>query len=205
MLLLLYTLLLEHMMWYWGAALVIDGIDRSVTFWDVWRVLFNQVFINAAMLWAVWDLLPDETSPRMILCAPVVYLVEELAFYACHRLFHTRYFYALHKTHHAWVTTTAWCAVDCHPLEHAACNFGPILLGPCLVGWSKSLVRVWALVATLNTVWVHRSHTVNQMNSNPDASHHAIHHARQRFNYGVSPWVDRMLGTYCTDIVAEQS
>lgn len=183
-----------HCLTYWAFA---GAVDRQAPPIDVvFRVLFNQIVVTGAMLWLASDAFANEVDLLHVLrTLPLVLLVEELAFYWAHRALHAQPLYALiHSRHHRWVETVSWCALDCHPVEHVLANFGPVLAGPLLAGWSLPWMRAWSLVATLNTVWAHRSKAVS-----PESRAHAVHHARFNVNFGVSPVADWCFGTLAAE------
>ena len=188
-------LLAEHVVVYWTLALLMTPRDIVVP-WNresVSRVFFNQLVINTSIM-AVWPWWPTHESSgesllyfgTSLIC---VLAIEELWFYWCHRILHLSWFYSsIHKIHHRWVSTMPWAAIDAHPIEHALCNFIPVIIGPTLVGWSLSLWRIWLTIATLSTIRAHR------FQEKPTGRHH-VHHIRLNGNYGVCGLTDQIFGT----------
>ncbi|KAK8750442.1 hypothetical protein OTU49_014833, partial [Cherax quadricarinatus] len=87
----------------------------------------------------------------------VCILLEEVAFYYLHRLFHQRLLYThVHKIHHQWKSPIAITAAYAHPVEHVLCNLVPLMLGPVLVAAHPATLWVWATLATLGTL-IHHS------------------------------------------------
>ena len=154
---------------------------------NIARVLFNQVFINTFMFHTFPLGTESDSWMRFILGLPFVMLVQEILFYFIHKFFHESSLYRYHKIHHRWTQTLPWSALDAHPLEHALANMVPVLAGPALLGWPQSWVRIWTILATINTVWVHQYRKDNDL-------HHTAHHKYQTGNYG-SEWADKLFGT----------
>ena len=125
---------------------------------------------------------------------------NELHFYACHRLLHTRWLYKkVHLVHHRSVRPTPWATYSFHPLEAA-------LLGSVMV--TALLFRdltifgaiLYPLVSLAMNVLGHSNWTLLEGRAigRPfEASvRHSFHHRRVGGNYGfLVPWLDQALGS----------
>lgn len=182
------------------------GAPYPVSGAQVWRVvrqvLFNQLVIglpfalaaHALLEWRGYDRSPLLPSfPWVLFELAVCVLIEEAAFYYCHRLLHhPRLYRHVHKRHHEWTAPIAITAVYCHPVEHALCNLAPPLLGVLLLGSHPATAWLWFSVALLSSL---NAHSGFHLPFFPSPEAHDYHHLRFNQNFGVLGVLDRLHGT----------
>ena len=134
----------------------------------------------------------------------VYLLLHDAWFYWTHRLMHVPWVYRrAHAVHHASHPPTAWAAMSFHPWETLT---GAVVI-PALV--LTIPIHVWALITvlTIMTVMGITNHMgwemfPKRMVQGPagkwliTASHHQLHHQRNKCNYGLYfRFWDRLCGT----------
>jgi sterol desaturase/sphingolipid hydroxylase (fatty acid hydroxylase superfamily) len=131
-------------------------------------------------------------------------LLNDLWFYACHRLLHTRWaFKHIHSVHHRSVEVTPFSSYSFHPLE--AFLLGAWLYPVALwVPLYLPMLGVMQVIGLTNNVmshlgyellprWLLRVPGLRWVNS---ATFHAMHHGKVSGNFGLMLRVwDRLLGT----------
>lgn len=124
---------------------------------------------------------------------------NELHFYACHRLLHTRPLRRFHAHHHRSIVTTPWSTYSFHPVE--ALLLGSVPLLPMLVHDFSfaALAALPVLSIALNSIG-HSNYSFIPAGStavtrSPSYRHHR-HHVSYHGNYGFLLSVfDRWFGT----------
>lgn len=146
-----------------------------------------------AIIWA--------PSPgRILLGLVVLTLWNELHFYGCHRLLHTRWLYrTVHVVHHRSVVPTPFSTYSFHPVEAAMLSSVMILL---LLVWPLDIVTivVFPLVSLIANSIGHMNYAVFPAKHSGEllaaCQRHTAHHTRVTGNYGFYlPWLDRWLST----------
>jgi lathosterol oxidase len=143
-----------------------------------------------------WEL----TATGLAVDLLVLTLWNEVHFYACHRLLHTRWLFRhVHSVHHRSRTPTPFSTYSFHPLEAA-------LLGSVMVTLQLFYdVSFWAALTyplvslTMNTLG-HLNYALANERwwSAPlrASEHHGLHHRKVNGNFGFqSPVLDWVLGT----------
>lgn len=138
--------------------------------------------------------------------------LHDTYFYWMHRLIHHPWFYRkVHLVHHKSVNPSPWASYSFHLYESFVEAFiAPILL--CLVPLHPlSLILFTTISFGFNVYghlgyeiapkWFRRSFLFEVMNT---STHHNVHHAKVRGNYGLyfRVW-DRLMGTEYPDYVQE--
>lgn len=120
---------------------------------------------------------------------------NELHFYACHRLLHTRWlFRRVHAVHHRSVRPTPWSTYGFHPVEAAL--LGSVMV-TALLFWDLTVFGaiLYPLVSLAMNVLGHSNWTLleGRAMGRPLAAsvHHSLHHRKVGGNYGfLVPWLD---------------
>ena len=171
------------------------------------------------------DLAAPATLPRtpaMLAQFVTCFLVNELLFFAGHRLLHHPVLYArVHKQHHAFVGTRSFAAEHAHPVEQVLTAYVPFLLGLVLTGAHFHVVFVWFFCRLVQTYEAHSGYcwhglggTVQlpggaELNvlsdvlglTQPEATaFHDFHHTRNRGCFGWT-LLDYLCGTMDTWLV----
>lgn len=125
---------------------------------------------------------------------------NEVHFYACHRLLHTRWLYRhVHVAHHRSVVATPFSTYSFHWFEATLLSSVMILLllvYPLGIG---TVVLFPLISLALNSIGhmnyaILPERSVNMLLAG--CRRHALHHARNVGNFGFYlPWLDRVLGT----------
>jgi sterol desaturase/sphingolipid hydroxylase (fatty acid hydroxylase superfamily) len=111
----------------------------------------------------------------------------EFWFYTIHYLFHTKYFYKYHKTHHENNEVVGIFALYAHPIDAVLLNIGSIFLLHYLVVFSCFHIYLIGTVATINTII--QSHTGRKN------GFHQQHHRCFTCNYGMDYFMDTLFST----------
>lgn len=147
--------------------------------------------------WA--SLTPDPSAVRVAAEVAALFLWNELHFYACHRLLHTRVLRRFHADHHRSHVPTPFSTYAFHPVE--ALLLGSVPLVPMLLhDFSFEALLCLPVLSILLNVLGHANYELSR--SAPArgllgaSRRHALHHARYHGNYGfLLPVFDRLSGT----------
>ncbi|MDC0709113.1 sterol desaturase family protein [Stigmatella sp. ncwal1] len=143
-----------------------------------------------------WEL----TATGLAVDLLVLALWNEVHFYACHRLLHTRWLFRhVHSVHHRSRVPTPFSTYSFHPVE-------ALLLGSVMVTLQLFYdLSFWAaltypVVSLLMNTLGHLNYALATPSwwSTPlrASEHHSLHHRRVNGNFGFqSPVLDRLLGT----------
>ncbi|KAK7063133.1 Fatty acid hydroxylase domain-containing protein 2 [Halocaridina rubra] len=182
------------------------GINEPVDTWNLLKcifwVTFNFTVVSAPALEAGYFLMQlrgyEASSqlpafPKVIFQLVICVLVQEVAFYYFHRLFHHRRLYKyIHKMHHEWQSPISITAAYCHPAEHLVVNLTPLFLGPLIVGMHVAGFWLWGVIGVLQTLNSHSGYHLPFLFS-PEA--HDYHHLKFDQNYGTLGLLDFLHGT----------
>ncbi len=122
----------------------------------------------------------------------LINLTDDFLFYWSHRFLHLTFTYKyIHKVHHEFYNTIAFCCVYVHPVEFLLGNLLPIYSSLFIWGDGLHIVTfgtyaAWALVET------HETHSGYQFPINiftftpwsTDSYYHNYHHLKNMGNYG---------------------
>ena len=166
-------------------------------------VLFNQVVVAGGLLYVTYPLMVRRgmhASPTLPSVAELAWslvvsvLVEEVAFYYSHRLFHTKVLYRrVHKLHHQFTAPVGMAAEYAHPLEHMISNVLPVAAGPLLLGSHLTFMWMWMAFALSTTVNTHSGYDT-PLHRGVSRSHD-MHHEKFHVCYGVLGVLDWLHGT----------
>ncbi len=141
-----------------------------------------------------------ETPGRFALDLLLLTIWNEVHFYGCHRLLHTKWFYRhVHVAHHRSLVATPFSTYSFHWFEATLLSSVMILL---LLVYDLGIgaVLVFPLISlALNSIGhmnyaVFPQRPVNALLAG--CRRHALHHSRNVGNFGFYlPWLDRWLGT----------
>lgn len=196
----LFFYLLESSLLYW----VVSGFlmrnsanpKPQLTGKKLAVVIFNQLIVTPVTVGVFIQLGGFAPTPTSLLQSGTQIVLSLIAhnilFYIFHRLMHVSPFLYrnVHYLHHEHRDTQPWTAVYCSPVEHVICNVLPLIVGPWYLHMDWYTLRLWALLATLNTVNAHCS--VNRSEPND----HDVHHRFPTHNFGTGNTLDKIFGTY---------
>jgi len=139
-----------------------------------------------------WQVSPTRIGAEILL----LFVWNELHFFVCHRLLHTRWLYRhVHRIHHESVTPTPFSTYSFHWLEAAL--LGSVMITAMLWHtfniWPLLFLPVMSLM--FNTIG-HANYDVFAGKRRSASVEHAGHHRRVSGNYGFYvPLLDRLFGT----------
>lgn len=130
---------------------------------------------------------------KIILEIIILFFWNEIHFYACHRLLHTRPLRRFHTDHHRSVIPTPFATYSFHPVE--ALLLGSVPLLPMMV-WDFSLFALLSL-PVFSIVLNNLGHSNYEFSHQLTASRrHHLHHAYYHGNYGfLLSFCDKWAGT----------
>jgi Delta7-sterol 5-desaturase len=137
---------------------------------------------------------------RMLLDLLLLALWNEMHFYLCHRLLHTRWLFRhVHCDHHRSVTPSAYSAYSFHWFE--ALLLGSVML-TAMVWHTFNIfaLALFPLVSLLLNNYGHMNYDLfpraSDWNPLTATRRHTLHHTAMRGNYGFAlPLLDLLLGT----------
>lgn len=182
------TLLHLYVYWTWG-YIIQWYQETDVPPFNYLPVLFNQLVGTPLGFMCFYPFVDEERyqiySWYSWTCSVVFVLVfSSVWFHIWHLLLHTRRLLHLHIRHHDWNHSIPWAAEDSSPFEHLVLNVLPHVLGPFMMGWTLTEIRIWSTILTMyNTL------------SHGFGSHHSLHHRRPFYNFGLCSWTDKVFGS----------
>lgn len=215
----LYAALTVFWVTYIGASMLFPD-DKSImrpksriTRIDVIKRLVVNCFATIAMVPLISYIPQLIFFPDTILWRLVRFVlfpfISEIWFYYIHRLMHTKYFYKWHADHHAFIQSYALAGLYCSVVEMIFVNqlsvaipyqilgltMGEMMFGNILVAFSA--LRGHAGMYFRDDIPMWMSYLSKDMISSLD---HDIHHRTMSSNYGVLYLLDRIHGTYKSDL-----
>jgi Delta7-sterol 5-desaturase len=167
----------------WSAltSLIFTGIGMGLLV--AWQAGYTRVYTN----WHAYSLWWYPVSIGLVL------LLHETYYYWLHRWMHRPGVYRyVHKVHHDSLTTSAWTSFSFHPAESTL----QAIVIPALtfvLPLHYTAVGLLLLIMTLSTVINHLNTEIYPRDFDRHwlgrwligATHHSLHHAQFRFNYGL--------------------
>jgi sterol desaturase/sphingolipid hydroxylase (fatty acid hydroxylase superfamily) len=163
----------------------------KITQYHIENVFWNVFIYQPFMLWTVLLIQPPSLNYDTIFNEILHMVLQigfgEIWFYTVHYLFHTKYLYKYHKTHHENTEVIGIFALYAHPIDAIILNFGSILLLHYFIRFSVFHIYMIGTIATINTIV--NSHT------NKNDGFHQEHHRRFTCNYGMNYFMDKLFRT----------
>jgi len=165
----------------------------SIAIFAGYGVLTVELY-RAGKLNVAWD----ASWLTIALGVVILFVWNEVHFFACHRLLHTRWLYRhVHRIHHESVIPTPFSTYSFHWVESLL--LGSVMITAMLLG----SFSIWALLALpvfsilFNTIG-HWNYNLLAGTGRRSASvEHGQHHRRVAGNYGFYlPFLDRLFGTF---------
>ena len=178
---------LDNMFW---------SLASGVTVWTAWEILIWWCWANGA---AGWPVAVADGPVWFVAMFFVIWLFQDVHFYAVHRLIHWKPLYRFHRLHHRNVTIGPWSGISMHPVEHLL-YFSSLLLHLVVVSHPIHVLFhgfYLAVGASVGHSGYHdivvRGRSVFRIAN----MFHQLHHRYYHCNYGQTlvP-LDRWLGTY---------
>lgn len=130
---------------------------------------------------------------RMLLDLGLLVAVEEVLFYAVHRLLHRpALFRSIHRVHHEFRETIGITTHYVHFAEHLAGNLLPFFAGMALFMPHPAVFFVWMVMVVVNAIHTHGGYAFPWMSWGVD---HDFHHYNVNGCYGTIAVLDRLFGT----------
>lgn len=165
---------------------------RGVLIGTAWEVLFNRWFASGAMPIATLDVMQQKPVGLfgLALGAAISSVVNDAHFYWTHRWLHTRWLYAhVHKDHHQSYNPQPFSGLSMHWFESVVYFSADPLLALFCPKWVCRISTKSHIVFPLGGHCGHGSMHIES------SCNHYIHHAKFNWNYGASPFWDRIMGT----------
>eukprot|EP01006_Ploeotia_vitrea_P000702 TRINITY_DN103509_c0_g1_i1.p1 TRINITY_DN103509_c0_g1~~TRINITY_DN103509_c0_g1_i1.p1 ORF type:complete len:475 (-),score=28.05 TRINITY_DN103509_c0_g1_i1:283-1707(-) len=180
-----------------------ETVITKTDFLHAMAVTFGNSFLTALVGVIVYQFFPyinphawDEKIPSIPQIAVQFFAVipmEEIGFYAGHRLMHLPWFwYHFHYMHHEWKAPIAMATFFTHPIEHLVVSVPVVVAGPILFGFHVSLFTVWAFIATLVICQAHCGWHLPLL---PSSEEHDYHHNEGFDNMGALNILDTFYQT----------
>jgi len=181
----------EHLMLYWMVSLWLSQVKPNKDL--IQTVLFNQCVVTPLLIVSL-DVMPAYNRVLGIyqVIGTIVFysLMHCIWFYTTHRIMHTRWlWHHVHKIHHEYKITHAFCAFYCHWFEHACVNLLSVFLGPILFPSNCLVLKFWLHLSTIMALYFHSG------DSRTVGIEHDIHHTLVKYNYGTLGAMDWLFGT----------
>jgi len=157
---------------------------------------FGYISVHTSFGLSITRYLP---TPRALFVNQVGYaLVDEVLFYAMHRLAHHRLLYRhVHKIHHEWTAPIALASDYCHPLEHIFVNVLPNIAYGIFFDSDPFSFLVWWIISYLGSQTNHSGYRFPMADLSQEAqpNFHDLHHEKFNTNYGSMGFLDWLFGT----------
>ena len=176
---------LSHMLSYWSTAVYFGNYSSKC----MKKVLQNQIIYTPIVGGSIYSILPYVYFPISIYnCVwqiPSLILLTDFFFYIFHRMFHSKFLYHYHKTHHIGEFSGA-AALYADGLEHCFVNTIPQLIPVIITRCDPILIGIWIMFISANTVSAHAKE-----------GQHTIHHKFRDKNFGAGfMLMDKFFCTY---------
>lgn len=176
----------------------------SECFWGTVGVAVHSIW-HAIILWKseswdsyIWGANPGDSWFATIILYLVVVFLMELHFYACHRLFHTKWLYDnFHYLHHSFRNTTSFTSQAEHPVESFVLATWVMVFAVLRV--PESFLDTFAMQYFLQAAIIHQGHHTKwaePLGLGDMGYDHYIHHTRVHYNFGSTSIYDKLFGTY---------
>ena len=121
------------------------------------------------------------------------YVITELWFYHLHCFAHNVQMYKhLHKLHHKFKEPYALTALYCTGYETVVINCFAVGIGPIIFQIPPPYIYLWFIIVAVNSVATHSGYSFYMLIDRA----HDLHHFKFCYNYGTSPYLDMLYGTY---------
>jgi methylsterol monooxygenase len=170
---------------------------------NLWGVLMPSVVALCLVLYILegyslasltrWDAAPSLAVATLQLAG--LALVSEFAFYAAHRMLHTRYLFKhVHWIHHRESAPVAMAALYAHPAEALFGNVLPLGLGVLLLRPHLVVCCIWFVLATVGTCSEHSGYALPWWPAGRTRAHDEHHRLRQG-HFAFLGLADGLFGT----------
>ncbi len=175
---------------YFGLSFLFWRNDRNKHMYRVvWRlVLFNILFLFPVLSAIALRLVKTSAVFRLQECVTQL-LISVACFEVCftliHKLFHSRWLYRFHKTHHFMTDDTiAFGALYASPVDFVFANYLPGAVG-FLIGDPAHIytLMIWSFITSC---YVTFSHGID--------NYHTVHHRMFSVHFGTLGCIDRLMG-----------
>jgi len=161
---------------------------------DIIKVLLiNMMWTFLGMVLMCFVPLRAMIETHIVVKLFLTYLVTDIWFYHVHIMLHQGQIYPyLHKLHHHFQFPTSLAALYCTGYEAIFLNVVSVSLGPVIFELPPLYLHIWFFIVALNSVLSHSGITIPFLTDN----YHDLHHSHYNCNYSISPFLDKLYGTY---------
>ena len=169
----------------------------NITNNNIMKKILNNCVVTALVIPLIYYIpsileVKNYTIVENIIKYCIFFIIAEIWFYYCHRLFHYKYFYKWHKDHHVFIHPHALAGLYCHPVEMILSNQLSISIPFQLLGFNYYEIMVFSFLIALNVL---KGHSGIQYYLNDDTKYknlilaifgnksHDIHHQYMNVNY----------------------
>lgn len=179
--------------------------QNDITPWVKITVLINYC-THFLCLWLTlryakkYDLTTINLLKNYLMSLPLS-IVSSFIFYYSHRLFHTKYLYAVHKKHHVYNNPSSFVAIYSSVPDFIFSNclsmFGPFLLFNNI---HPHFITGYSFIGICDIFINHTSYYFeNKLIDNliGGSQFHHVHHAKYKYNYGLNNRIFDILHNTC--------
>lgn len=185
--------------WIFGSLITWKGHVDKIREVDMLKEVCSVLVVN--MMWSFIGVLllcfiplRAMTDSHIIVKLIGVYLITDIWFYHVHIMLHQPHLYKnLHKLHHKFQKPYALTGLYSTGYEMIVANVFSAGSGPIIFQLPPLYIYIWFFLAALNTLLSHSGYQISFLIDGSHDMHHSIHSQ----NFGISPWLDMMYGTYC--------
>jgi sterol desaturase/sphingolipid hydroxylase (fatty acid hydroxylase superfamily) len=159
-------------------------------------IIMGIVLLYNRLVWDIDFSYPGWWEPVRIVATLIA---GEIWFYITHRLMHHHELYAsIHKVHHRFTAPICLSGLYAHPIEFVFGNILSIHIGTILFRPHPIFFLLLSVLAAYYNVWAHSGYHIPDKKYEwlCNASFHDSHHRLFTKNYGFSPYLDKLFGTY---------
>lgn len=167
---------------------------------NTYNISFNTVMFNtliatipSTILGGYYDTLPhnEYNIYVSILHLLFIYIMVDPFLYTTHRILHLPYIYkTFHKKHHKITKPVGFSSLYSTVFEVYFNNIIPIFLPLYFIGAHPLTVKIWLVMAVINTNIVAHSGFEKM------GDYHDKHHEYFNYNFGTDVFMDKLMGTY---------
>ena len=133
------------------------------------------------------------TDAHILIKILFTYAITDIWFYHTHIMLHQKQLYPLlHRFHHDFQKPYSLTALYATPYEVIVSGTFSGGLGTVICQLPPPYLYIWFFIVSVNSVATHSGYRLSYLIDGL----HDYHHLSYHYNYGNSPWFDKLYGTY---------